>query len=130
MMLLIYNIIIYFTIKIIFSLYMQEIYINIFQKTNLIELLEYRIHKTNTVDRLEYLHRNSLQTTKGHVRVPTGFWKHLEYSWTLRLIFRWEFIYREGDYLSRVGFVSHSRIWEDGKLEFTRNTWKLLLTLI
>ena len=52
---------------------MQEIYINIFQKTNLIELLEYRIHKTNTVDRLEYLHRNSLQTTKGHVRVPTGF---------------------------------------------------------
>ena len=41
------TIVIYLTMKIIFSLYMQKIYINIFQKTNLIELLKYRIHETN-----------------------------------------------------------------------------------
>ena len=47
MMLLIYYKFIDLAIQITFSLYMQKIYINIFQKTDLIEILKYQIHETN-----------------------------------------------------------------------------------
>ena len=93
-----------------FKLFSHYIWKKKIQKTNLTKLLKYRIHETNRLDGLEYLHRNVLKTTKEHVRVPTGFLEASRMFLNTEANISWLLVCAAGIHY--------------------RNTWKLLLNLI